>query len=157
MLTDYPRPSGQQRLLRLLRCGDRFPRSCRRLCLFRLLLEPIRRIHIGPDAPNPRRLRPDGLPLGDPRGNVGFGHLVGIEVRRALQLIGIPLQRHPLFAMSRLTVAADLLAWEPGSASGYSSGTRNPQRYAVVLDLEVITCVVASCRVLPCPSHAYRA
>src|SRR5918992_1634521 len=62
-----------QRLLRLLRCGGG-PRGSRpSLHLPRLLLEPVRGLRSGPDAPERGRLRPYGLPVGDPQGTLDTG------------------------------------------------------------------------------------
>src|SRR5919112_6832921 len=59
-----------QRLLRLPRRGG-WPRGGRPgLHLRRLLLEPVRGLRSGPDAPKRGRLRSYGLPLGDPQGTL---------------------------------------------------------------------------------------
>src|ERR671920_1683666 len=59
-----------QRFLRLLRRGG-WPRGGRQgLHLPRLLLEPVRGLRSGPDAPDRGRIRSYSLPLGDPQGTL---------------------------------------------------------------------------------------
>src|SRR5919107_2569056 len=71
-----------QRFLRLLRGGGWPPGGRQGLHLPWLLLEPVRGLRSGPDAPKRGRIRSYGLPLGDPQGTLDttgdglehFGH-----------------------------------------------------------------------------------